>query len=78
MSLLKSMCWFTFTEYTQNYIKFRLSGGYWIPPKLSVPLDLNDDYSALVVFGTGDGLVLSGNKPLPEAMLIKFYQARMS
>ena len=32
-------------------------------------------YWLYVNIGLGDGLVASGNKPLPEAMLIQFYVA---
>ena len=37
-----------------------------------MPQDLTDDK---VNIGSGNGLVPSGNKPLPEPMLIMFYDA---
>ena len=36
-----------------------------------MPLDLTDD-----VIGSGNGLVLSGNKPLPEPMLTQIFVAK--
>ena len=38
-----------------------------------MPLDLADD---LVNIGSGNGLVPSGNKPLPEPMLTQIYVAK--
>ena len=37
--------------------------------------DLTDD---IVTIDSGNGLVLSSNKPLPEQMLTKFYMASIS
>ena len=37
-----------------------------------MPQELNDD---LVNIGLGDSLVPSGNKPLPEPILTKFYDS---
>ena len=38
-----------------------------------MPLDLTDDK---VNIGSGNGLVSSGNKPLPEPMLTQIYVAK--
>ena len=70
-SLAPSRFWLTFrwSDFQTNFNDWWLSYLPWNYPQMNV----TGPFWWLVNIGSGNGLVLSGNKPLPEPMLTQIY-----